>query len=134
MSTLVGPRAHEQRTEHPHIVKSADVFDGRPRVDRTRVSVLQIVWWIESGLSPEEIVTQFPPLTLAQVYDALSYAHDHADEIDEHASRHTLRSVLKRADLVYVDGSLIPRSEFDEKGFPEGAEVYTWETLPELLT
>lgn len=31
---------------------------------------------------PEEIVTQLPHLTLAQMFDTLSYYLDHRDEID----------------------------------------------------
>jgi uncharacterized protein (DUF433 family) len=33
-------------------------------------------------MTPEELVTLFPHLTLAQVYDALSYYYDHKEEID----------------------------------------------------
>ena len=102
-----------------------------PRVEGTRTSVLQIKWWIESGMTPEDIVEDFPPLTPAQIHDTLSYAYDHPDEMAEHASRHTLRSVLKRADLVYVDGRLVPRFALKESDIALGAEVYTWETLPE---
>ena len=131
MSATAKSKAPVQRTEHPHIVKSSDVFDGMPRVEGTRISVLQITWWIQSGLTPEEIIEKFPPLTLDQIRDALNYADDHPDEMAEHASRHTLRSVLKRADLVYVDGRLIPRFALKESDIPPGAEVYTWETLPE---
>jgi uncharacterized protein (DUF433 family) len=131
MSATVKPKAPVQKTDHPHIVKSADIFDGMPRVEGTRISVLQITWWIQSGLTPEYIVENFPPLTLDQIRDALSYADDHPDEMAEHASRHTLRSVLKRGDLVYVNGRLIPRFALKESDIPPGAEVYTWETLPE---
>jgi uncharacterized protein (DUF433 family) len=34
------------------------------------------------GMTPEEMVRQWNMLTLAQVYDALSYYHDHRGEID----------------------------------------------------
>nr|WP_263972195.1 DUF433 domain-containing protein [Pseudanabaena sp. ABRG5-3] len=33
------------------------------------------------GLSPDEIVSQYPTITLADVYSALSYYHDHFREI-----------------------------------------------------
>jgi hypothetical protein len=33
------------------------------------------------GRTPEEIVEGLPPLTLGQVHAALSYSHDHRDEI-----------------------------------------------------
>jgi len=131
MTATAKSKAPVQRTEHPHIVKSADIFDGMPRVEGTRISVLQVRNMIASGMSPEYIVENFPPLTLDQIRDALSYADDHPDELAEHESRHTLRSVLQRADLVYVDGRLIPRFALKESDIPPGAEVYTWETLPD---
>ena len=34
------------------------------------------------GWSAEEIVRQYPYLSLAEVYAALTYYHDHRDEID----------------------------------------------------
>jgi uncharacterized protein (DUF433 family) len=37
---------------------------------------------LRQGLSPEELVKEFPHLTLAQVYDALSYYYDHRDDIE----------------------------------------------------
>ncbi len=33
------------------------------------------------GLSPDEIVSQYPTITLADVYAALAYYHDHFFEI-----------------------------------------------------
>lgn len=120
-----------RRTEHPHVVKSPDIAGGMPRVEGTRFSVLQVRNMIDSGMSPAYIVENFPPLTLAQVHDALSYSYDHPDELAEHRSRQTLRSVLQRADLMYVEGRLIPRAALKEGDVPPGARVYTWETLPE---
>jgi uncharacterized protein (DUF433 family) len=131
MTATVRVKAPVQPTEHPHIVKSEDIIGGMPRAEGTRFSVLQIRNMFESGMAPEYIVENFPPLTFAQIYDALSSSYDHPDELAEHRSRHTLRSVLKRADLVYVDGRLIPRAAFKESDVPPGARVYTWETVPE---
>lgn len=37
---------------------------------------------LRMGMTPEEMVRQWNMLTLAQVYDALSYYHDHRGEID----------------------------------------------------
>ena len=34
------------------------------------------------GLSADEIVSRYPHLTLADVYAALAYYHDHLQEID----------------------------------------------------
>lgn len=131
MVTTIKQKAPVQRTEHPHVVKSADIFSGMPRVEGTRFSVLNIRNYVESGMSIDYIVESFPPLTPAQIHDALSYSFDHPDELAEHQERHTLRSVLKRADLVYVQGRLIPRLALKESDIPPGVTAYTWETLPE---
>ena len=50
----------------------------------TRVAVRHIVGYIRQGETAESIVADIlPSLTLAQVYDALSYYHDHPDEIEQ---------------------------------------------------
>ena len=33
------------------------------------------------GMSPDEIVSQYPSITLSDVYAALAYYHDHFEEI-----------------------------------------------------
>ncbi len=70
------------RTEHPHIVRIEGLCGGRPIIAGTRISVRTIVERVRLGDSPEQIVGNYPPLTLAQVYDALSYYHEHKSEIE----------------------------------------------------
>jgi uncharacterized protein (DUF433 family) len=38
---------------------------------------------LRQGISPEELVREFTHLTLAQVYDALSYYYDHKETVDQ---------------------------------------------------
>jgi uncharacterized protein (DUF433 family) len=75
--------ATEIRTEHPHIVKVADVCGGAATIRGTRVPVWVLVEYARGGHSPAELQEFYPHLTLAQIYDALSYWHDHPDEIEE---------------------------------------------------
>jgi uncharacterized protein (DUF433 family) len=42
-----------------------------------------VFYVLRQGMTPEELVREFPHLTLAQVYDALSYYYDHKEEIDQ---------------------------------------------------
>jgi uncharacterized protein (DUF433 family) len=70
------------QTEHPHIVRIEGVCGGRPIIAGTRISVRAVVERVRLGDSPEQIVEDYPPLTLAQVYDALSYYHEHRSEIE----------------------------------------------------
>lgn len=64
------------------IVRSDDIRGGRPRIAGTGVTVRRIVGWYKQGLTPEEIITEVPHLSLAQVYAALTYYHANREEIE----------------------------------------------------
>ena len=73
------------RTEHPHIVRIEGVHGGRPTLRGTGVSVQTIVEHTRLGRSPQLILEDFAGvLTLAQIYDALSYYHEHEKEIEQY--------------------------------------------------
>ena len=68
---------------HPHIERRGGVCGGRPVLTGTRFPVRSVVGYVlRQGITPEELVAEFPQLTLASVHDALSYYYDHRDEID----------------------------------------------------
>ena len=62
--------------------RSPNICGGRIRIDGTRVTVHQIVTCYQQGLTPEEIAEEYPHISLAQVYAALTYYHANRDEID----------------------------------------------------
>jgi uncharacterized protein (DUF433 family) len=64
------------------IVRSDNIRGGRSRVAGTGVTVRRIVGWYKQGLSPEEISTEIPHLSLAQVYASLTYYHTNRTEIE----------------------------------------------------
>jgi len=65
-----------------HIEITPGICGGKPRIAGHRIRVEDIVVWHEQlGLSPDEIVSQYPSISLADVYAALSYYHDNFDEI-----------------------------------------------------
>jgi len=64
------------------LVSSPDVCGGRLRIDGTRITVNQIVVWYKQGHSAEEIATEYPQLSLAQVYTALAHYHANRHEIE----------------------------------------------------
>lgn len=65
-----------------HIEITPGVCGGKPRIAGTRIRVEDIVVWHElQGKSPNEIVADFPQLSLADVHAALAYYFDHLDEI-----------------------------------------------------
>ncbi len=124
------PNAPIERTEHPHIVKSPDVLGGEPRIEETRLSVLQIFDMFQGGMTADEIVAEFPFLTQAQIFDAVSYAHDHPAEMHHHRDRHDIRTIMRELDWVMVGSRLVPRRRLKPEDVPDGVSVYTWETLP----
>ena len=72
--------------EHPYITTAADVCGGEPVIRGTRFTVRAVVAHVlRFGMTVEEVLREWPHLTAAQVYDALSYYYDHKDEIDEWA-------------------------------------------------
>ncbi|RIK81171.1 MAG: hypothetical protein DCC68_09520 [Planctomycetota bacterium] len=68
--------------EKQHVVKTPSTCGGKARIAGHRIRVQDIVLWNEEGRSPEEIVGEFPQLSLADVHAALAYYFDHRDEID----------------------------------------------------
>jgi uncharacterized protein (DUF433 family) len=70
--------------EHPYIISQADLCGGSPVIKGTKFPVRSVVNYVlQQGLSPEELVKEFSHLTLAQVYDALSFYYDHKEAIDQ---------------------------------------------------
>src|SRR5215212_1610207 len=66
-----------------HIEKTPGTCGGRARVAGHRIRVMDIVAQHDHWkLSPEQIVAEvYPSITLADVYAALAYYHDHREEI-----------------------------------------------------
>jgi uncharacterized protein (DUF433 family) len=66
-----------------HITKTPGVCGGRACIAGHRIRVMDVVVWHEMrGMSPEEIVYQFPGITLADVHAALAYYFDNRTEIE----------------------------------------------------
>ncbi|MES1023998.1 DUF433 domain-containing protein [Gloeocapsa sp. BRSZ] len=65
-----------------HIEITPGICGGKPRITGHRIKVQDIAIWHERmGMSPDEIVFQYPSITLSDVYAALAYYHDHLEEI-----------------------------------------------------
>ena len=65
-----------------HIYITPGVCGGKPRIAGHRIKVQDVeIWHERMGMSPDEIVYHYPSITLADVYAALSYYHDHLEEI-----------------------------------------------------
>ena len=67
---------------HGMIVATPGTCGGKPRIDGTRIRVQDVYLWHEvRGMSVDEIIADFPHLTHAGIYAALSYYWDHREEI-----------------------------------------------------
>jgi uncharacterized protein (DUF433 family) len=78
------PQAEASVTLALRITKTPGVMGGRSCIAGHRVRVLDIVVWHEQhGWTPDEIVSQIPSITLAEVHAALAYYYDHREEIQE---------------------------------------------------
>jgi len=49
---------------------------GKPYLKDTRITVADVLGWMASGMSSEEILVDFPELILEQVTACLDYAAD----------------------------------------------------------
>jgi len=70
--------------QYRYIGSVPGVLGGEPVIKGTRISVRTIVLTWRRGVPPEEIPGHFPHITLAQVFEALSYYSDNQDEINEY--------------------------------------------------
>ncbi len=77
----------ETQTEHIYIVKNDQILSGEPVIKGTRTPVRAIVGYWRLGYTPEDIGMALPHLTLAAIFDALSYFCDHQEEIKKHIER-----------------------------------------------
>lgn len=71
-----------------HITKTPGICGGKACIAGHRIRVMDIVGMHDqAGLSPEEIVTELPSITLADVFAALAYYFDHREEIESEFKR-----------------------------------------------
>jgi uncharacterized protein (DUF433 family) len=71
-------------TQHRYIVTDDEILGGEPIIRGTRTPVRAIVETWRMGVVAESIPQSMPHLTLAQIFDALSYYSDHQEEINTH--------------------------------------------------
>lgn len=62
-----------------HLVSTADVLRGKPRIKGTRIPVSLILGYLAAGPTAEDIIVEFPDLTKEQIMACLDYARDLAE-------------------------------------------------------
>lgn len=68
--------------KHAHVERREGVCGGAPVVKGTRIPIWILASYWRSGVSPDELLTYYPHLTIAQIFGALSYYADHQPDID----------------------------------------------------
>jgi uncharacterized protein (DUF433 family) len=76
--------------QNRYITSDEKILSGEPIIKGTRTPVRAIVEMWRLGNSPEEIVQGLPHLTLAQVFDALSYYSDNQEEINRYIEKNRI--------------------------------------------
>ena len=71
----------ETVTENLYVVRDDRILGGEPIIRGTRTPVRAVVENWRMGIPVEEIPQHLPHLTMAQIFDALSYFSDHMEEI-----------------------------------------------------
>jgi uncharacterized protein (DUF433 family) len=74
----------ESAVQNRYITSDEKILSGEPIIKGTRTPVRAIVEMWQMGNSPEEIVQGLPHLTLAKVFDAMSYYYDNQEEINRY--------------------------------------------------
>ena len=74
---------HALLPQHSYVEELVGRSGPRAVIHGTRVGVDVVLGYTRAGHAPEEIAAEIlPQLTPAQVYDALSYAHDHPETFE----------------------------------------------------
>jgi uncharacterized protein (DUF433 family) len=80
--TMPGPTAGHP-PDRDRIVSTPGICGGRSRIDGHRIQVEDVAIWHERmGMSPDEIVSEYPSITLADVHAAPVYYYEHRERID----------------------------------------------------
>jgi len=94
--------------EYRYITHEPGICGGEPIIKGTRTPVRAIIGYYKLGLSVEEILEGLPHLTPAQVYEALSYYHDHQSEIEQEIAEERVEYLVERYGLkTTADGRIV---------------------------
>lgn len=64
-----------------HIAIDPNIRFGKPHLIGTRISVADVLGWLASGMSIEEIVEDFPELSPNQIKACLAFAADREQKL-----------------------------------------------------
>ena len=75
--------SQEPAPDRVRIVSTPGIRGGKPRIDGHRITVEDVAVWHERmGMSPDEIVFNYPSITLSDVHAALAYYFENRERIN----------------------------------------------------
>ena len=77
-----------------YITRKPDILSGEPIIKGTRTPVRSIVNLWRRGMRADEIPMHLPHLTLAQVFDALTFYQDNQAEINNYIEQNRIPEEL----------------------------------------
>ena len=82
-SSQAGATPAVPSADRVRIVSTPGTRGGKPRIDGHRITVADVaIWYERMGMSPDEIVSTYPTITLSDVHAALAYYYEHRERID----------------------------------------------------
>ena len=69
-------RGHQTVDYRPYITIEADKRSGQPCIRGLRITVYDVLEYLAGGMTPEQVVEEFPELTLDDVRACLAFAAD----------------------------------------------------------
>jgi uncharacterized protein (DUF433 family) len=83
--------------EHRYIATDPAILDGEPIIVETRTPVRAIVELYRLGLSLEEIQSNLPHLSVAKIFDALSFYSDNFELINAYIQKNKVETTTDLA-------------------------------------
>ena len=71
------------RVQHPHVRVEPEVLGGSPHIVGTRIPVRRLWAWHQGGTTIETLLKRYPQLGPARVLDALAFAYDNQELVEE---------------------------------------------------
>ena len=81
---------------HPYITIDKNIGLGDPIIIGTRTRIKNIIAYYKLGYSPEELVREFPHLSLSQIHDALSFYYENMEQIDREIENESEENLFKQ--------------------------------------
>ena len=100
-------QVYVQPTEHPYVVRHEGYRGGRPILRGTNMPVWLVVAMWKSGDTVDEILSAYPHLEPAAVYDSISYYLDHQEEIESQIAENKIHKVLRDSGATMSEDGVI---------------------------